>query len=272
MKQLINIFFIAALIVGLGSCKKDENQVVFEGGKAPVMTSNLTGSIPMSFATRDQNAMSLSWTNPEYKFNTGVSSQNVNYVIEIDTLNAGFTNPNKQTVSVGSNLNKTFTQAELNNYLLGMNLVTGIPHQVQMRVRASLPNNNARLFSNSITFTIIPFLIPPKIVKYTDDVFIVGSATPGDWGNPVPANQKLTKVSETVYTITMNLNGGGSYLFLPVNGSWNQKYGFDGANNTNDPESGDFVREGGDFRAPAAGGSYKIELNFQTGKYKLTRI
>jgi starch-binding outer membrane protein SusE/F len=216
--------------------------------------------------------LKLTWTNPDYKFTTGISSQNVNYIIEIDTVGANFTNPNKQSISISGDLSKTFTQDELNNYLLGLNLLDSIPHQIQMRVVSTLVNNNAKLASNVLAFTVVPYLTPPKVEKLSDEVFMVGSATPGDWNNPVPANQKMTKVTETLYSININLIANNSYLFLPVNGSWNNKYGFDGPNNTNDPFTGDFKQGGGDLKAPSVGGLYKVELNFQTGKYKLTKI
>jgi starch-binding outer membrane protein SusE/F len=272
MKNIGKLLFLATIILGLWSCEKDENKIFYEGGTAPVLTSSITGSIPLSFPNSGSEALKLSWTNPDYKFTTGVSSQNVNYIIEIDTAGANFSSTNKQSIAISNSLEKTFTQSEFNNYLLGMNLKTGTPYQIQVKVISRLLNNNARLESNVLNFTVVPFAIPPKVEKYSDEVYIVGSATPGDWNNPVPANQKMTKVSETLYTININLSANNSYLFLPVNGSWNQKYGFDGANNTNDPISGDFKKEGGDLKAPATGGLYKIELNFQTGKYKLTKI
>lgn len=272
MKNIFRLLILATLIIGLWSCEKDENRIYFEGGTPPVLTSSITGSIPLSFAEFDKEALKLTWTNPDYKFTTGISSQNVNYVLEIDTVGANFTNPNKQSISISGDLSKTFTQDELNNYLLGLNLLDSIPHQIQIRVVSGLVNNNAKLASNVLEFTVVPYLTPPKVQKLSDKVFIVGNATPGDWNNPVPANQELTKVTETLYSININLIANNSYLFLPVNGSWANKYGFDGANNTNDPFSGDFIQGGGDLKAPSVGGLYKVELNFQTGKYKLTKI
>lgn len=52
-------------------------------------TANSGGSvINMSFNTPAELAFSLNWTNPEYKFTTGVSSQDVSYTIEMDTAGA----------------------------------------------------------------------------------------------------------------------------------------------------------------------------------------
>jgi hypothetical protein len=77
-------------------------QSVFEGGTAPVLSANA-----------DQEALKLSWTNPSYMFNTGVSSQNVSYVLEIDTAGANFASGVKKSYSIVSDVSKTFTEAGL---------------------------------------------------------------------------------------------------------------------------------------------------------------
>jgi hypothetical protein len=81
----------------------------------------------------------------------------------------------------------------------------------------------------------------------------------------------MTQISPTLYEITINLTGGQSLLFLPENGSWSRKYGYAGANNSNNPDGDEFRREGGDIKVPAESGTYKVELNFQTGRFKFTK-
>jgi hypothetical protein len=59
---------------------------------------------------------------------------------------------------------------------------------------------------------------------------------------------------------------------LPVNGDWNVKYGGLGANNSNNVNE-DEVRQGGaDMLSPATSGNYKIEVDFQRGIFKLTKL
>ncbi|MEK7199408.1 MAG: hypothetical protein AAB212_05760, partial [Bacteroidota bacterium] len=67
------------------------------------------------------------------------------------------------------------------------------------------------------------------------------------------------------------LSGGNSYLFLPVNGDWGAKYGAIGANNSNNPDGDDFKPGGGDMLAPAVSGNYKISVDFQRGKFTVTK-
>jgi len=65
-----------------------------------------------------------------------------------------------------------------------------------------------------------------------------------------------------LFELTIPLNAGKSYLFLPVAGSWTDKYGGLGANNSNNVNGDDFKFSGGDMKAPAVAGTYKISVNF----------
>jgi hypothetical protein len=276
MKRFLTLVFsVVSILLSLEGCKKEENRVIFEGGTPPVLSaSRAAGSIPLSFLNQDAEAIRISWTNPDYRFNTGVSSQNVNYQIEIDTAGANFTNPARKTISVSNDLSRSFTQGELNDYLVNqLALKTGVPHNIEMRVKSSLSSGAVTMISNVLKFSITPYVIPPKVAPPPGGrLFIVGSATPGGWGNPVPANQELTRVNATTYQITLPLSAGGSYLFLPVNGSWDAKYGAMGANNSNNPNGDDFKPGGGDMIAPGAAGTYKIEVDFQRGKFTVTKV
>jgi hypothetical protein len=281
MKKLItNIcsIFLAGLI--LVSCKKDENQVVFEGGDAPVLSANKTGAIPMSFLTKDEEAIRLDWTNPNYRFNSGISSQDVTYTVEIDTAGINFGSSNIKRVAISKELSVSFTQSQMNDFMLNqLNLNVNVTYTIQMRVIASLTNDNGKVVSNVLEFTARAYTIPPKVTPpgtapdYTDGrLFLVGSATPGGWANPVPTpSQEFTKISSTLYEIVVPMSGGGSYLFLPINGFWGAKYGGLGANNTNNVMGDDFKPEGGDMLAPSSSGTYKITVDFQRGKFTLVQ-
>ncbi|MGE5519045.1 MAG: SusE domain-containing protein [Candidatus Dadabacteria bacterium] len=270
----IKIFLPSMLLLLLSSCDKKQNLDYFMGGTNPVLTANKT-SIPLSFATKDQEAITLSWTNPNYAFTTGVSSHDVNYLLEIDTTGSNFTNPNRKVISISKDLSYTLTQNDLNDYLLNTVLLKpGMSHNVEMRIVASLDNNSAVLKSNTLKFAITPYAIPPKVdPPSTGHLYLVGNATPGGWNNPVPVpSQEFTKVSPTFYTITINLTGGNSYLFLPLNGDWGHKYGAMGGNNSNNVNGDDFKPEGGDLKAPDVSGSYRIDVDFQRGKFIVTKL
>ena len=279
MKNILNILFgYFFLIVVSSSCKKEENKIYYEEGTPPVLTASRSVNIPLSFANKDQEAVKLSWTNPDYKFTTGLNSQNVTYQVELDTTGANFTNPQKKVLSISNDLSLLLTQNDLNDYLLNhLQLKPGMSHNIEFRVISTI-GTAIPLLSNILKFTVTPFAIPPKVdPPASGELYIVGNATPGGdatgWNNPVPVpSQKFTKISNTIYEIIIPLIADKSYLFLPVNGSWAVKYGAVGANNTNNVNGDDFRTGGGDMKAPAVSGNYKIQVDFQRGKFIVTKL
>ena len=226
MKNILKIFLAVFMITALWSCQKDEKKVIFEGGKAPVLSSSLTGEVPLSFATQNDQAFKLNWTNPDYKFNTGVSSMDVNYNILIDKSDK-FDSPDMKTLSVGTDLSKTFTQGEFNDILLNqLQLDTTTASTIYVRVDAFLTGGAEKIASNTLSVSAKPYAIPPKVkLPVNGELFLVGDATAGGWNNPVPVpSQQFTKVTPTLYEITIDLVGGKQYLAIPVNGDWSHKY------------------------------------------------
>jgi hypothetical protein len=271
MKKILQtILFAAAVVVIAASCKKQETKIYYEGGTPPVLAADRS-SVTLNPASKNNTAVAFSWTNPNYNFTTGVSSQDVSYILQIDTAGANFTNPNKQEISVNKDLGVKLTVADLNGYLTKLALEPDLPHSLEVRIVASL-KGSLPLASNVVKIdNVVPYedfaIVPPA----SGELYIIGGATPDGWGNPVTANQKLTTVKKGLYEITLNLTGGQSYLFLPVNGSWAAKYGGLGANNTNNPNGDGFKPDGGDLLAPSVTGSYKVVVDFKTGRFTLTK-
>jgi starch-binding outer membrane protein SusE/F len=280
MKKISKIFIFSALIVsGMWACKKEENRIIFQGGTAPVLTASIADNIPLSYAAQDDEALHLSWTNPNYQFNTGISSLNVNYNIEIDTAGANFTNPNREVLSLGTDLSRNFTQSALNDYLLNqLQLKPAQSHDIEVRVTAFLVGGAEPLQSNILKFTVTPFAIPPKVSPpASGTLYIVGSAVTGGWNNPVtdPVTQKFTQVSITDYQLMMSLIGDGEYKFISVNGLWDsdKQWSIATEQASGDPSTlnYDLKSNGGNCRAPLASGTYKIDVDFQRGKVTLTK-
>jgi|SRR5690242_3060665 hypothetical protein len=279
MKRFIVYILSAITITSVWSCKKQERRVIFEGGTAPVLTSSVSDTVPLSDATKSNEALTLSWTNPNYQFNTGLSSLDVNYNIEIDGSGSNFTNPNTtgNPISIGTDLSKTFTQKELNDYLSNkLQLQPGVSHNLAFRVISMLSGGAVPLNSNTINLMATPFVTPPKVdTPYTSHLYLVGDATAGGWNNPVPVpSQEFTRVSSTLYKITVPLIGGFQFLFIPKNGDWTNKYACE--NTSSQPTSGgDFGYNGNNnqfnanFPGPAGSGTYTITVDFQRGVYTI---
>ncbi|MCW3089115.1 MAG: hypothetical protein JWP81_184 [Ferruginibacter sp.] len=276
MKNIIKQLFALSLLVALiASCKKDEHKVFFEGGTSPVLSSSLTSpNLPLAFANKDLQGLKLSWSNPEYKFNTGISSQDVSYQIEIDTTGSNFTSPKKQTVSVSKELSRTFTVGEFNGYLLTqLQLVPDVSHNIELRVKSSLANQAGILYSNVLKYSVTPYAIPSVVTPpAAGTLWLTGDATTSGYANPLgtpyDVTQMFTKVSNTLYELTVDMKGGGAYKLIQVQGKWDSQFHMITGGTW---DGGDFEQKDADpgFPGPPAAGRYKITVDFQRGKYSV---
>ena len=271
MKNIVNLFLFSAALVFLFGCKKKDNLVILEEGTTPVLSASKSGSIVFNKANADSVAIKFSWTNPGYVFNTGVGSQNVNYLLEIDTVGSNFTNPQRAQVSISPEMSKTFTVLELNALLNAMDLAFDVPHRLEFRLRSAMLNSSASLYSNIIPLTITPYLDTKYPVPA--NLWIVGSATPNGWDNPTIAAQKFSKVGDFTFEITITLKANEWFVFIPDNdGKWAHKYVFGRKKGTNERLGDEFVVDSGeDIIAPASAGTYKITVDFKMGRYTLVK-
>jgi hypothetical protein len=236
-------------------------------------------------ANKDNPAITFTWTNPKYKFNTGVSSQNVTYILQVDTTGANFTNPKMQERSISNDLSVALTVKELNTFLTKLELAAGVSHNIEFRVKSTLVNGSVPLYSNVLKISInnyLDFVVePPGTVaqQYLDgNLWIVGDAVASGWSNPLPSpydvSQKFSRVagpSDVLhYQATITFNATGGYKLIQTQGVWSTQYhALDGTAKL----SGDFEKKDSDPQFPSPGaGTYKVEFNFQTGTYKLTKL
>ncbi len=284
IKLLFGTVFMAAIFL---SCKKDENQVFFQGGTNPVFSASSTAALVLDKANKDNPAVTFSWTNPNYQFNTGISSQNVTYILQVDTTGANFANPKMQESAISNNLSVTLTVKELNTFLTKMELKAGVPHNMEFRIKSTLLNGTVPLYSNVLKISInnyLDFVVEPPGTpnpvpfQYADgNLWITGNAVASDWANPLPSpydvTQKFTRVGGPTdvlhYQANITFNATGGYKLIQTQGNWETQYhAIDGTAKL----SGDFEKRNSDPQFPSPGaGLYKVEINFQTGTYKLTK-
>jgi hypothetical protein len=279
MKNKFSILLVLSFLVLTFSCTKQEEIIYFEGGTDPVLTASSTTPLVLTKANESNFALRFDWTNPNYQTTTGPSSHDVIYFLEADTTGSNFTNPRIAQLSISKELSVSLTVKELNK-LFGvtqLNLVDGIPHNIEFRIKSTLVGSAVPLYSNVIKMIITPYLDVAVALPSTGDLFIVGSATAGAWSNPVPVpSQKFTRVSTTLYEITLPLSGGNAYLFLPENGSWSNKYAVQ--NSSQPVNGGSFGYNGGnptyntDMPGPTVSGNYKITVDFITGTYTVVKL
>ncbi len=259
----------------LGSCEKVENKIYYEGGTPPVLTGSTT-AVTLSVPNEGIEVLKLKWTNPDYKFTTGNSSQDVVYQLEIDTAGGNFASKTKYVTSISRNLEKSFTGLELNSILGNTMLLTfGRRYTLEARVTSSLSLNAVPLVSNKVTFTATPYAPPPVVeVPAAGTLWATGNAFGSDWKNPLPApwdvSQRFTRVSNTLYTLVVSMPGGGNYKLIQEQGVWGSQYHMVQGGTW---ESGSFRKRDAEpgFIGPPTAGTYKITMDFQFGTFTVVK-
>ena len=283
MKNKLFILASALLLLILSSCKKEINKIYFENGTPPALSASTT-SVNLQPGLEANSALVLNWTNPDYMFTTGISSQNVTYTLEMDTMGANFSSSIMQTTVIANDLSLSYTVGQL-NAILGNDMLLQLSprrdYTLQLRVISSVGQSIGpaiQLTSNVVSFTTMPFAPPPKVTPpASGNLFIVGSAVSYGWNNPVSdiAAQQFAQISPTDYQLTIPIIGDGEYKFISVNGSWDsdKQWSIASEQASGDPStlSYNLYPNGANARAPLASGTYLIDVNFQTGKVTLTK-
>ncbi|MDQ6814643.1 MAG: SusE domain-containing protein [Bacteroidota bacterium] len=129
------------------------------------------------------------------------------------------------------------------------------------------------LYRITVDFQLGKFTVTPYTGFLPDNLFIVGNATTGGWNNPVPeTTQKFTRVNSSLFELTLPLIGSKEFLLLPVNGDWAHKYAVKDNSITGLWQGGDFGYDlPSNFPGPTTDGTYKIQVNFATDKFSVTK-
>lgn len=257
--KIIAVFMLASILIT--ACKKDEALPTYNDATAPVLSATATNLLLVE-ADSATSRITFNWTNPKYSI---ADTSLTKYTFEIDSTGRGFAKSTKLAF-VGTR-NKSFTGKEINQLLLDMGLNYNVTYDIDVRVSSSQPNNNELKVSNILKLSARPYKASPKI-PVPSALFIVGGATPGGWNNPVNTPmQELSQIDEFTFAAVLDLTPG-SYLLLPVNGSWADKYGGVGAsNNSNNPDGDLFKAGGSDLASPTTAGKYLITVDFFRGKF-----
>ncbi len=279
MQKTIQLLFSCFIITAtLFSCKKEENKVTYKGGTNPVLTAS-TAEVKLEAGEEANTAIKFSWTNPDYLLTTGASSQDVNYLLEIDTAGTNFSSSIKLSVSVAKDLSKQYTVGELNSILGNVMLLQLNPrrtYNMEARLTSTVTGGGAKLTSGVISFTVKPFPPPPKVpLPAAGNLWVTGDAFTSGWsnplGNPFDVNQKFTKLaSGTDYELIVNMNAAGGYKLIQTQGDWGTQYHMV-AGGTASGGLFDYGDANFSFPAPAAAGSYKLSFNFQVGTFTVVK-
>ena len=89
------------------------------------------------------------------------------YEIQLDTTGANFTNPKKKSISISKDLSYTFTQSELNDYLLNtLELKPAMEHNIEFRVKAFLVKMRPYYIQTWLNLRLHLMLFPLKLLHH----------------------------------------------------------------------------------------------------------
>jgi hypothetical protein len=241
-----NLFFLLSFFLILGACEKKELVTINEGAKPVVSLS--TSQLVLDENTPDDVALTVSWTEPDFGYQAAPS-----YSVLMDLASGDFSNA--QVFPAGTDLEKNFTHAELNSKLLALGVQAGTPTDIQIKVEVKL-SQQVKIYSDPVTLTVTAY---SSYLDLSTEWGIVGSATPGGWGNPDLPDLPMYKTNTPgVLVAYVGLQTGE--IKFRLNNDWTVNYGDDGADGTLEQNGANI---------PVTEGTYKITVDTNALTYTI---
>ena len=236
MKNILKTAAICASLVLLVGCEKDEEKATMNANAR--VESNISASTLVLDKTQSHTtALTVSWETKDL----GVQLAPV-YTVEFENIATGKIKPLSAERSPF-----TLTVKELNEYLVGLGLKTGVATDVRVLVRAALSDQRSLVATKTL-----------KVTPYFDEIKasewgVVGSATPNGWNGP---DIKMWNSTDGNLVAYATLSAGK--IKFRKNNDWGVNLG--GSNGT--------LSSGGADIAVAAG-TYKITINVSKNTYTI---
>lgn len=238
--------FSFVIALSLFSCDDEELVQINENASTSLTLS--TESVVMSEENAGEDILSLTWTEPNFEFQSATD-----YSLEVDLVGNDFSNA--KVVAIGRDTSKVFTSEELNSILLNLGATPMEINQVEMRLLVSL-SDAQRSYTESVNIDATPF---SSILDLSTNLGIVGSATPGGWGSEDILDVPFYSTSENNVVVAYATLRDGEMKFRE-NNDWAVNYGDDG-------NDGTLEQDGANI--PVTAGTYKVTVNTETLEWSL---
>ena len=247
MKKIIyKLTYLTALFALFYSCD-DVERVYYNDGAETVLTLS-DDNLVLNEENAANEILTLTWTQPDFGFSAAAL-----YSVQIDVQGGDFSNP--QIISVGGAFDKTFTVEELNAKLLSLSMVPNEEGVASFRIKATL-SEYQEIYSNTVNISVTPY---SSLLDLSTSLGVVGSATPGGWGNENILDLPFYATATTdVYVAYVTLRNGE--IKFRNNNDWSENWGDDGADGTLDSYGANIA---------VSAGTYKIEVNFSSMTYTM---
>ena len=247
MKKIIyKLTYLTALFAFIFSC--DDVERVYYNDAAETVLSLSDDNLVLNEENAANEILTLTWTEPDFGFSAAAL-----YSVQIDVQGGDFSNP--QIISVGGAFDKTFTVEELNAKLLSLSMLPNEEGVASFRIKATL-SEYQEIYSNTVNITVTPY---SSLLDLSTSLGVVGSATPGGWGNENILDLPFyTTATTNVYVAYVTLRNGE--IKFRNNNDWSENWGDDGADGTLDSYGANIA---------VSAGTYKIEVNFSSMTYTM---
>ena len=247
MKKIIyKLTYLTALFAFIYSC--DDVERVYYNDAAETVLSLSDDNLVLNEENAANEILTLTWTEPDFGFSAAAL-----YSVQIDVQGGDFSNP--QIISVGGAFDKTFTVEELNAKLLSLSMLPNEEGVASFRIKATL-SEYQEIYSNTVNITVTPY---SSLLDLSTSLGVVGSATPGGWGNENILDLPFyTTAATNVYVAYVTLRNGE--IKFRNNNDWSENWGDDGADGTLDSYGANIA---------VSAGTYKIEVNFSSMTYTM---
>lgn len=237
----LNVFKSLALTfmsIALFACEKQEDRAIATSGTGGTLKSSAT-TLAIDKTMLTNNVITFTLTQPIFGYQAAVTN-----TLQLAVKGKNFVDA-KEAILDANATNKSYNGFDFNNLLLALNLPTTSNTDVEIRIKSSISNNIAPVYSNVVTLSAKPFPL-------TAWVYVPGNYQ--GW-NPATADSLVSVTGNGVFTGIIAFDGG-NFKITPQK-KWDVAYGSAGA--------GKISTSGGDISSVSAGmKQVTVDLNLNT--------
>ncbi|MDI9871768.1 SusE domain-containing protein [Flectobacillus roseus] len=257
MKKIIQYLCLSLFLQSLVACENDEVKTYMSAQtQAPKLSSTQTNYV-LSANTANDSTVSLTWARSDYGFSAAAK-----YTLQIAKAGTNFAAPKE--VSLGNATSFKYTTADFNQLAILQGLKPSAVGQLEVRVKSSVSESVADLYSNTLTVSVTPYIV---VINYPS-LWVAGDFQ--GW-NPATAPKISSRNSNGIYEGYVWISGGTRQFKLTSQPDWNGiAYGWASSTTTGTDVSGTINTSGGNLFVPADG-YFLIKANTNTNTWSATK-
>lgn len=240
MKTLTYLWLLIGIVFTLQSCDKDETKTVLldEQSRTSAVLAVSSSTIVLSKEVAEQTMLQIRLSPASFGYQAAISN-----TLQFAVKGSNFAEVKEVIIPNGQD-SLDFTGYNLNTQVLALNVPTGEPTAIEVRIKSSISGSIAPVYSTPVSLEITPY----AAVSY---LYVPGAYQ--DWVIEV-AESLISPTSNSIYTGIIYFPEADSEFKITPLRDWTQSYGDAGDNKI-------ILNGGGNIKAPRAG---NLELTVNT--------